>query len=216
MPELIRPSQSRTPARGGPTKCLTHGTTEKDPRQGSPLSAWTGGDTEKDWSERPSDHQLQEAWKKTLIGPWLLLQRQSMSCTLGATSVSASKAAAHAQLSRGQSCHRQKKSCAYAHWVTSVVFDYLRPCGLWPARLLCQGRGASPGKNTGAYWPIPSRALYFHCCSHQLPWEPGAARNPVTQAAAPPPHLALTGANPVFQGSLRSKPQWTTHMQRWK
>ena len=29
---------------------------------------------------------------------------------------------------------------------------------------------------------------------------PGAARTPVTQATAPPPHLALTGANPNPQG----------------
>jgi len=29
---------------------------------------------------------------------------------------------------------------------------------------------------------------------------PGAARTPVTQAAAPPPHLALTGANPSPPG----------------
>ena len=29
---------------------------------------------------------------------------------------------------------------------------------------------------------------------------PGAARTPTTQAAAPPPHLALTGANPSPPG----------------
>ena len=72
----------------------------------------------------------------------------------------------HAQLSLGQSCHRQKKykSCVYACRVASVQSDSLRPCRLRPARLLCQS-GGSPGKNTGAYWPIlvtiPSRALYF-------------------------------------------------------
>ena len=45
-----------------------------------------------------------------------------------------------------------KKSCIYARRVTSVVSSSLRPCGLWPARFLCQG--ASPGKNIGAYWPL--------------------------------------------------------------
>ena len=55
------------PQPGGPSMCLTHRTTEKDPRQGSP--AWTGGATGKDWPKRLSDHQLQEARKKTLIGP---------------------------------------------------------------------------------------------------------------------------------------------------
>ena len=38
------------------------------------------------------------------------------------------------------------------------------------------------------------------CPSCQLPWVPGAARTPATQAAAPPPHLALTGANPSHLG----------------
>ena len=42
---------------------------EKDSRQGSPLSAWRGRAMEKDWPKRPSDHQLQEALEKTLIGP---------------------------------------------------------------------------------------------------------------------------------------------------
>ena len=53
----------------GPFMCWMHRTTEKDTRQGSPLSAWTGGATQKDWPKRPSDRQLQEAQKKTLIGP---------------------------------------------------------------------------------------------------------------------------------------------------
>ena len=34
------------------------------------------------------------------------------------------------------------------HMVASLVSNSLRPCRLWPARLLCQGKG-SPGKNTG-------------------------------------------------------------------
>ena len=47
----------------------------------------------------------------------------------------------HAQPSLGQSCHRQKKSCVYACRVASVVSNSLPPCGLWPARLLCQESG---------------------------------------------------------------------------
>ena len=45
-----------------------------------------------------------------------------------------------AQLSLGQSCHRQKKSDIYVRRVALVVSNSLRPCRLWPARLLCQGR----------------------------------------------------------------------------
>ena len=41
------------------------------------------------------------------------------------------------------------------------------------------------------------QGYYISCCpSRQHPWVSGAARTPMTQAAAPPPHLALTGANP--------------------
>ena len=53
------------PHPGRPFKCLMRQTTEKDPKRGSPLSAWMGGTMEKDWPKRPSDRQLQKAWKKT-------------------------------------------------------------------------------------------------------------------------------------------------------
>ena len=52
----------------------------------------------------------------------------------------------------GRAATGKKKSCIYAHGVASVVSNSLQPCGLWPARLLCQ-RG-SPCKNTGVYWPM--------------------------------------------------------------
>ena len=78
-----------------------------------------------------------------------------MSHTLGAPGSRQAKQLRrlHAQLSRGRSRHRQKKSCVFARRVTSVVSDSLRPCRLWPARLSVGERGA-PGRNTGAYWPI--------------------------------------------------------------
>ena len=55
-----------------------------------------------------------------------------------------------------------------------------------------------------AYWSVLANTgchtlleHYISCCpSHQLPSVPGAARTPVTQAAAPPLHLARRGANP--------------------
>ena len=54
------------------------------------------------------------------------------------------------------------------------------------------------------------------CCpSHQLPWVPGAARTPATQAAAPSPHLALTNADPILQGSLRSNPSGWPIWRGW-
>ena len=56
-------------------------------------------------------------------------------------------------------------------------------------------------EHTGQYWlPYLSRALYF-----LLPWPPTplstwCCQNPSTQAAAPPPHLVLTRANPSPPG----------------
>ena len=135
--------------------CLTCGTTEKDPRQGSPLSAWMGRATEEDWPKRSSYHQLQEAGKKDSDGAITPAKAVHVPAQLALPGSPQAKQLCHlhAQLSLGQSCHRQKKSCIYAHRVTSVMSDSLRPCRLWPARLLYQ-RGGSPGKNSGAYWPI--------------------------------------------------------------
>ena len=83
--------------------------------------------------------------------------------------------------------------------VTSLVSDSLQPCRLWPNRLLCQGGGFSRQE----YWSILANTgfhtlleHYISCCpSCQLPWVPGVARTPETQAAAPPLDLALTGTN---------------------
>ena len=58
-------------------------------------------------------------------------------------------------------------------------------------------------QNQGVYTHLTHNILEHYisgCPSRQLPWVPGAARTPATQAAAPPPHLALTGANPSPPG----------------
>ena len=77
-------------------------------------------------------------------------------------------------------------------------YPTLRPCGLWPARPFCQW--GSPGKNTG----VGCHTFLEHCVSCcpdcWLRWVSGAARAPVTQAAAAPPHLALPEANPSPPG----------------
>ena len=73
--------------------------------------------------------------------------------------------------------------------------------------MACQA-SPSEGFSRQEYWSVLSNTgchtlleHYISCCSsHQLPWVPGAAKAPVTQAAAPPPHLALTGANPSPPG----------------
>ena len=116
-----------------------------------------------------------------------------MPCTLGTTRAPTSQAAVLPSCSTltGAELLRQKECCTYTHRVTLVVSDSLGPCGLWPARLLCQGGGFSRQE----YWSILANTgfhtlleHYIPCCpSCQLPWVPVAARTPATQAAAPPP-----------------------------
>ena len=79
----------------------------------------------------------------------------------------------------------------------------------------------SPSMNTGAYWPIlvaiPFWSTIFSAAL--------AANSPeylvLTESLQPKQlhHLHTwpsQGQTQVLQGSLRSKLQWTTHMQRWK
>ena len=108
------------------------------------------------------------------------------------------------QFTRGGTAVTGKTACVYVCRATSVISNSLQPHRLWPAWLLCQGGGFSRQEhwsvlaNTGCCTLLEH---YISCCpSHQLPWVPGAARTPATQAAAPPPHLALTGANPSPPG----------------
>ena len=77
----------------------------------------------------------------------------------------------------------------------------------------------SPGKNTGTYWPILVAIPFWSTIF------------PAALTANFPEYLVLPeplqpkqlhhchtwpsqGQTQVLQGSLRSKPQWTTHMQR--
>ena len=178
--------------------------------------------TEEHWPKRPSDCQLQEARKKTLIGPYSWGRGSLCPCTLCAAGSLQAKQLPHlhAQLSLGQSCHRQKrKSCVYAHRVASVMSNSLWPCGLWPSRLLCQG-----WLSREKYWSILGNTgchifleHYISCCpSRQLPWVPGAARIPRPKQLHHLHTWPSQGQTQVLQGSLRSKLQWMTHTQRWK
>ena len=103
----------------------------------------------------------------------------------------------------GRAASGKNQSCIYARRAASVMSNSLWPCGLWPARLLSQvvfsrQEYCSVLANTGCHTLLEH---YIFCSpSRQLPWVPGAARTPETQAAAPPPHLALTGADPSPPG----------------
>ena len=112
-----------------------------------------GGAMEKYWPKRSSYRQLQEAQKKTLIGPKLLPQRQTVSlhtwrCQGPCQPSSCATLTFNSHWSTAAT--GKKKSCICACRVALVVSDSLRPCRLWPARLLCQGGGCSWQE----YWSV--------------------------------------------------------------
>ena len=159
---LMHQSTKQDPGQGRRSMCLTCGTIEKDPRQGSPCKYLNGQSYRQRLARRPSDGQLQEVPKKDSDG--------ALTPTAGAVHVPAYLAPPgypqvrqlcqfHPQPSWGRAATGKKSRTSMQHRVTSVMSNSLRPCRLWPAGLLCQG--VSPGKNTGMYWPCPSRALYF-------------------------------------------------------
>ena len=79
--------------------------------------------------------------------------------------------------------------------------------------------GGSPGKNTGVYWPILVATLL-----QSTVFPVALASNSPEYLVLPEPlgpkqlHYLHTWPSQeqtqVLQGSLRSKPQWKTHMQR--
>ena len=118
----------------------------------------------------------------------------------------------HAQSSMGQSCHRQKVFClcTWGHFGHVQLFETL-----WT--VACQA-SLSEEFSRQEYWSVLANTgchtlldHYISCCpSCQLPWVPGAAKTPATQAAAPL-QLILTGADP----SLPGEPQEQTYMDSW-
>jgi len=122
----------------------------------------------------------------------------------------------HPQFSLEQSCHRQKKILASRHegllWSCPTLCDPV-DCdlpGFSQGAEFTRQEYKSILANTGSLTLLLLLLScfswvrldpYISCSpSRQLPWVPGAARTPVTQAAAPPPFLTLTGANPSPPG----------------
>ena len=68
----------------------------------------------------------------------------------------------HSTLTVAELPKAKKKSCLYAHWVTSGMFSSFPPCGLWSARLLCRGVLQSRILECiGQYWlPYPSSVQF--------------------------------------------------------
>ena len=83
------------------------------------------------------------------------------------------------------------------------------------------GRGLFSRQDTGAYWPILAAISFWSTI-----FPAALAANSPEYLLLPEPlwpkqlhHLHIwpsQGQTQVLQGSLKRKPQWTTHMQRWK
>ena len=211
--------QSGTPPRG-PFMCLMRQTTEKEARQESPLSAWGcsygEGLAKEAFSSPATRHSKKDS--DGAITPAAEAVRVSAHVAPPGSLQAKQLCWLHIQLSMGQNCHGQKISCLFVPRVTSILPSSLYTCRLRPARLLCQGvLQARILEPVGQDWLPYLLEHYTFCCpSCQPPWGPGAARTPATQSAAWPPHLTLRGQTQVLQGSLRSRPQGTAHMQRWE
>ena len=78
----------------------------------------------------------------------------------------------HAQLSLGQNCHRQKKKNLGSMHTWSLQSNSMQLCRLWPARLLCQGRGVLQARileRIGQYRLPYSLDHYISCCPSRQP-----------------------------------------------
>ena len=112
-----------------------------------------------------------------------------------------------------------KKVVCLCTQVPSVVSDSLWPCGLWPARLLCQGGGLNTGYRQ-EYWSILANTgrhtlleRYTSCHPSRQPLEYLVLPEPLGPKQLPHLHTWPSwGQTQVLQGRLRSKPQWTIHM----
>ena len=181
---------------------------------------------EKDWPKRPSDCQLHEAQKTDsdrAVTPAAEVVHVPAHLAPPGPPQAKQLCHLHAQLSLGKSCHRQKKPCIYVHRVALVLSDFLWPYSLWPYSL-CQaslsGRGVLQTRileRIGQHWlPSPSRALHF-----LLPWPPTPLRtwscqNPCGPSSCTTSTPALTGQPQSSRAASGAKPQWMSHMQRWK
>ena len=81
----------------------------------------------------------------------------------------------------------------------------LHLCGLWPARLLCQGGEFSRQEywsvlaNAGCHTLLEHYTSYSPSC-HYPPPSPWCCQNPWDPSSRTPPHLVLTGADPSPPG----------------
>ena len=108
----------------------------------------------------------------------------------------------------GRAASGEEKACVCVSRVASVTSDSLRPCRLWPARLLCQAGGFSRQEHWSALANTGCHTFLEHCiscCPSRQPPE-----NLVLPEALRPRQLhhlhtwSSQGQTQVLQGRLRS------------
>ena len=123
----------------------------------------------------------------------------------------------YAQLSLGQSCHRQKKSLASIHagslWLCPTLCDPV-DCGLPGFSVrdgVLQARIPERIGHTGCHTLLEHYISY--CPSQNTPRSTWCCQNPcdssICTSSTPGPHPSPRETQ-VLQDSLRSKPQWMT------
>ena len=126
----------------------------------------------------------------------------------------------HAQPSQRETCHKQKKSshlCMWGHFHRVQLVVTL-------CTMACQASvgGHSPGKNTRVYWPLLVSIPFFRSTIFPAALVADSSEYLVLPQTLRPKQLhhlhtwPSQGQPQVLQGSLRSKPLWTNHMQWWK
>ena len=150
--------------------------------------------------------ELLEVQKKTLIGPWLLQWKQSVSLHIWCHQSPGNPSSCTAFMlnphwGRAATGQTNKQTNKVLHLCTQGCFGPVQLFAtLWTVACQASLLGEFARQE---YWNVLANTgchtlleHYICCCSSsQLPWVPGAARTPVTQTAAPPPHLALPGAD---------------------
>ena len=122
----------------------------------------------------------------------------------------------------GRTATGKKKPCIYAHGVASVMSHSLKPCRLWPARLLCPGGRFSRQEywsvlaNTGRQKGILLEHCISCCPSQQLhPCNPSSCTYSTAgpHRGKPKSSRAASGANPSGWPTCRGGNKTTVETQ---
>ena len=176
----------------------------------------------RDWSKRPSEGQLHEARKKTLIGPGLLRRRQSVSLHAWhhqgpRKPSSCAPFTLNSRWGRAATGKKKKKKvlhlCIRGHFGHVQLFVILWTVACQASlsgRRFSRQDCCSVLANTGCHTLLE---LYISCRPSRQAPEYLVLPEPLQPKHCPTSTPGPQGPTQVLQGSLRSKPQGTTHMR---